>query len=182
MDFAQLRSNIFESEDETPVSTPVRDQLRDSLVGFPLLLGVGSMGLWAFDKWFQDGELLSQEGEYNYRPMVFSLLGLFPLGFGLGGLFRGLQATQEMENYEQLIEVAEAEMERLESEAIEAEETTSSEEIQEKYGAESNGGMTTFFLDAEAMPNANTTGIYSSAFGQQPISTRGSFQRDTFGF
>jgi len=182
MDFAQLRANIFEGEEETPAATPVRDQLRDSAVGFPLLLGVGSLGLWAFDKWFQNGELLSEDGEYNYRPMVFSILGLFPLGFGLGGLFRGLQASQDMENYEQLIEVAEAEMERLEAEVIEAEETASAEEMQEKYGAESSGGMNTFFLSAESSPNANTQGIYGNAFGQQPVSVRSSFQRDTFGF
>ena len=101
MDFAQLRSNIFEGEEEVPTSTPVRDQLRDSMVGFPLLLGMGSLTLWGFDKWFQNGELLSEDGEYNYRPLVFSLMGLFPLGFGLGGLFRGLQAASDEEKYEQ---------------------------------------------------------------------------------
>ncbi len=106
MDFAQLRSNIFEGEEEVVTSTPIRDQLRDSMVGFPLLLGMGSLTLWGFDKWFQNGELLSVDGEYNYRPLVFSLMGLFPLGFGLGGLFRGLQAASDEEKYEQVIEVA----------------------------------------------------------------------------
>jgi hypothetical protein len=182
MDFAQLRSNIFEGEEEVAASTPIRDQLRDSMVGFPLLLGMGSLTLWGFDKWFQNGELLSVDGEYNYRPLVFSLMGLFPLGFGLGGLFRGLQAASDEEKYEQVIEVAEAEMDRLESEVMEAEENSASEEMQEKFGAESNGGMTTFFLNADASPNANTTGIYSTAFGQEPLGTRASFQRDTFGF
>jgi cell division protein FtsB len=182
MDFAQLRANIFEAEDETPVSTPVRDQLRDSLVGFPLLLGAGSLILWGFDRFAQDGKLLSSEGEYNYQPFVFSVLGLFPFGFGLGGLFRGLQANRDMENYETLIEVAEAEMERLESEVLEAESEAAEEEAREKYGAESSGGMATFFMDSTSTPNANTQGIYGSAFGQQPVSVRSSFQRDTFGF
>ena len=53
MDFAELRSSIFEGEeDATLEETPFRDQLRRPLVGFPLILGAGALCLWAFDKFF----------------------------------------------------------------------------------------------------------------------------------
>ncbi len=182
MDFAQLRASVFDAEEETVQSTPIRDQLRNPSVGFPLLLGICSMGLWGVDKFLQDNQLLTSEGEYDYRPMVFSVMGLFPLGFGMGGLFRGLAASEETEKYEEILETAEAEMERLEAELIEAEEEYAAEEAQQKFGAESNGGLNTFFLSPDAAPNANTMGIYGSAMGQQPVSVRSSFQRDTFGF
>jgi hypothetical protein len=182
MDFAQLRSSVFDAEEESVQSTPIRDQLRNPSVGFPLLLGICSLGLWGVDKFVQDNQLLTSEGEYDYRPMVFSVMGLFPLGFGLGGLLRGLEANEESEKYEEILETAEAEMERLESELVEAEDTQAAEEAQQKFGAESNGGLNTFFLSPSASPNTNTTGIYGSAMGQQPVSVRSSFQRDTFGF
>ena len=59
MDFAELRSSIFEGEEEATIEeTPLRDQLRRPLVGFPLMLGIGALGLWGFDKFSQDGKLL----------------------------------------------------------------------------------------------------------------------------
>ena len=103
MDFAQLRSSVFDAEEESVQSTPIRDQLRNPSVGFPLLLGICSLGLWGVDKFVQDNQLLTSEGEYDYRPMVFSVMGLFPLGFGLGGLLRGLEANEESEKYEEIL-------------------------------------------------------------------------------
>ena len=183
MDFAELRSSIFEGEEEaTMVETPIRDQLRRPLVGFPLILGFGALGLWGFDKFSQDGKLLEHEGEYNYRPFVVSVLGLFPLGFGLGGLVRGLDAHDEINKFEQVLETAEAEMERLEAEAAEKEAEEQSEQQQESMAAESNAGSVSFYLDGFSAPNTNTQGIYGSTFGQQPISTRPSFQNSVFGF
>jgi hypothetical protein len=186
MDFAELRSSIFEGEEEETIpDTPVKDQLVRPMVGFPLLLGVCSMGLWGFDKYAQDGKMLSSEGEYNYSPLVFSVLGLLPLGFGLGGLMRGMDAHDEASKYEQLIETAEAEMERLDAEAAEkeAEEERAAEEKRQSNAAESQAGSVSFYLNAASSPNSNTQGIYGSTFGQQgPISMKPSFQRDVFGF
>lgn len=178
MDFAALRSSVFEGEeDDTITETPVKDQLTLPLVGFPILLGICSIGLWGFDKYSQDGKLLASEGEYNYRPFVISVLGLFPLGFGLGGLFRGLDAHDEANKYEQVLETAEAEMERLETEA--AEKEAEDEQAQEEYAAESNAGL---FFGAASSPNSNTLGIYGDAFGQSQVPTGRSFQKDIFGF
>ena len=183
MDFAELRSSIFEGEeDATLEETPFRDQLRRPLVGFPLILGAGALCLWAFDKFSQDGKLLESEGEYNYRPFVVSVLGLFPLGFGLGGLMRGLDAHDEVNKYEQVLETAEAEMERLEAEAAEKEAEEQSQQQQENMAAESNAGTVSFYLDGFSAPNSTTQGIYGSTFGQQPVSTRPSFQNSVFGF
>ena len=183
MDFAELRSSIFEGEeDATLEETPFRDQLRRPLVGFPLILGAGALCLWAFDKFSQDGKLLESEGDYNYRPFVVSVLGLFPLGFGLGGLMRGLDAHDEVNKYEQVLETAEAEMERLEAEAAEKEAEEQSQQQQENMAAESNAGAVSFYLDGFSAPNSNTQGIYGSTFGQQPVSTRPSFQNSVFGF
>jgi len=183
MDFAELRSSIFEGEEEdTLQDTPLKDQLVKPMVGYPLLLGVCSLGLWGFDKYAQDGKLLSSEGEYNYAPFVFSILGMAGLSFGLGGVFAGLAAHDEAQKYEQLIDTAEAEMERLETEAAEREAEEQSQAQQEQYAAESNAGSMSFFLDAQSAPNANTMGIYGSAVGQFPVATRGNFQKDVFGF
>jgi len=183
MDFAALRSSIFEGEEDDAVAeTPIKDQLSRPLVGFPILMGIGSLGLWAFDKYSQDGKLLSSEGEYNYRPFVVSAMGLFPLGFGLGGLFRGLDAHDEVNKYEQVLETAEAEMQRLETEAAEKEAEEQSQEQQEQYAAESHAGSMSCFLNAASSPNSNTMGIYGDAVGQQGVSTRGNFQKDIFGF
>jgi hypothetical protein len=179
MDFAALRSSIFEGEEEDALTeTPIKDQLSRPLVGFPILMGIGSLGLWAFDKYSQDGKLLASEGEYNYRPFVVSALGLFPLGFGLGGLFRGLDAHDEVNKYEQVLDTAEAEMERLETEAAEK-EAEEQAEAEQKH-AESHSDS--FFLNAASAPNTNTIGIYGSAVGQNPVATRGNFQKDIFGF
>ena len=135
MDFAELRSSIFEGEEEdTLQDTPLKDQLVKPMVGYPLLLGVCSLGLWGFDKYAQDGKLLSSEGEYNYAPFVFSILGMAGLSFGLGGVFAGLAAHDEAQKYEQLIDTAEAEMERLETEAAEREAEEQSQAQQEQYG------------------------------------------------
>ncbi len=44
MDFAALRSSIFEGEDDDAVvETPIKDQLSRPLVGFPILMGIGSL-------------------------------------------------------------------------------------------------------------------------------------------
>ncbi len=109
-------------------------------------------------------------------------MGLFPLGFGLGGLFRGLDAHDEVNKYEQVLETAEAEMERLETEAAEKEAEEQSQSQQEQYAAESHAGSMSFFLNAASTPNSNTMGIYGDAVGQQGVSTRGNFQKDIFGF
>jgi len=178
MDFAELRSSIFEGEEEVITETPVKDQLTLPLVGFPILLGICSIGLWGFDKYSQDGKLLASEGEYNYRPFVISVLGLFPLGFGLGGLFRGLDAHDEANKYEQVLETAEAEMERLETDAAEK-EAEEEQAAEEQYAAEENAGL---FFSAASAPNSNTLGIYGDAFGQCQVPTQGNFQRDIFGF
>lgn len=183
MDFAQLRQNIFETEEaDAIVDTPVRDELRKPSVGFPLLLGIGSVALWAFDRFSQNGELLEKEGEYNYRPLVTGLLGLLPLGFGLGQLTRGLASQEELEKYEQLVATAEEEMEKLESEIVEMEQKNAEEA--QKSAAESSvsiGGVD-FFMNADTGVGTATQGVYGAAFGQQPIAMRPDFQNDVFGF
>ena len=183
MDFAQLRHSIFEGEDEEPITNaPVREELRQPLVGFPLLLGGFSLILWAFDKFSQNGELLEKEGEYNYRPFVTTWLGVLPLGFGLGQLLRGVKCQDDMEKYEQLVDTAEAEMEKLESEVIEMEQQRDAEQQRKEAEASTSFGGVNFFMSAEDAGITSTQGVYGTAFGQQPISTRPDFQQRAFGF
>lgn len=184
MDFAQLRQNIFEGEDDEDVDTrtPVRDELRQTSVGFPLILGAGALILWGVDRFMQNGELLEKEGEYNYRPVVVTLLGALPFGYGLGQLMRGLKCQDEVEKYEQLVETAEAEMEKLESEVVEMEQQREAEAQQKAAEASTNFGGVNFFMSAENATGTSTQGVYGSAFGQQPVHTRPDFQRTAFGF
>lgn len=61
MDFAALRSSIFEGEDDDAVvETPIKDQLSRPLVGFPILMGIGSLSC---------GLLTSIHKMENYWPL-----------------------------------------------------------------------------------------------------------------
>ena len=183
MDFTQLRQSIFEAQEEEEVSgTPFRDELRKPTTGFPLLLGAGSLMLWAFDRFSQNGELLEKEGEYNYKPIVTGLLGLFPLGFGLGQLMRGVSCQEDMEKYEQLVDTAEAEMEKLESEIVDMETKQAEEETRKAAESSYGVGGVNFFMSADSAVGTSTQGVYGAAFGQQPVSTRPDFQNSLFGF
>ena len=114
LDFAELRNRILMGEDEVPEEvkeSPLTQEFLRPATGFPILFGGLSVAFVIADK--LKLEILAQDGEYNYRPLILSIFGLFPLGFGLGELARGLQAQKQFERYERLVVAAESEVERL---------------------------------------------------------------------
>ena len=83
LDFAELRNRILMGEDEVPEEvkeSPLTQEFLRPATGFPILFGGLSVAFVIADK--LKLEILAQDGEYNYRPLILSIFGLFPLGFG----------------------------------------------------------------------------------------------------
>tara|TARA_B100001113_G_C20999412_1_gene574266 strand:+ start:111 stop:644 length:534 start_codon:yes stop_codon:yes gene_type:complete len=176
LDFAELRNRILMGEDEVPEEvkeSPLTQEFLRPATGFPILFGGLSVAFVIADK--LKLEILAQDGEYNYRPLILSIFGLFPLGFGLGELARGLQAQKQFERYERLVVAAESEVERLtEDDEEQAEQDNTNEG--NTYEAESF-----FNLD----PIAGVEGVFSGPLiGQtQPtVGPRPSYEAQTFGW
>jgi len=178
LDFAELRNRILMGEDEVPeevTESPITKEFLRPATGFPILFGGLSVALVIADK--IKLEMLSKEGEYSYRPLVLSVFGFLPLGFGLGELVRGLQAQTQFDRYEKLVEAAEEEVERLneeEKEQAQAAQETASQS--NSYHAESQFNLSAFGPE---------TGVFQSgAFGQSmpTIGPGQTYEQTTFGW
>lgn len=176
LDFAELRNRILMGEDEVPEDiqeSPITKEFLRPATGFPLLFGGLSIALVIADK--MKLELLSKEGEYNYRPLVVSVFGFLPLGFGLGELVRGLSAQKQFGRYEQLVEAAESEVERLTEDDEEQDEQDNTNEGN-TYEAEDYFNLSPLGAD---------TGVFSSPLVGQTMPTVGprrTYEQKTFGW
>ncbi len=176
LDFAELRNRILLGEDEVSEDvkeSPITQEFLRPATGFPILFGGLSVAFVIADK--LKLEILAEDGEYNYRPLILSIFGLFPLGFGLGELFRGLSAQKQFERYERLVVAAESEVERLTEEDEEQAEQDNANEGN-TYEAESF-----FNLD----PIAGVEGVFSGPLVGQTSPTMGrrpSYEAQTFGW
>ncbi len=184
VDFAELRNRILNGEDEIPdevKESPVTEEFLRPATGFPIMFGALSVALVVADK--LKLEMLKTD-EYNYRPIVLSVFGFLPLGFGLGELMRGLSAQKQFSRYETLVEVAEAEVEKLTEDDVEQD----SQDNSYSYQAEANYQAQNLASLGIAVPNMNLgtdVGVYSDGiFGQESpsIGRSPSYEASTFGW
>lgn len=175
LDFAELRNRILNGEDELPeevMESPLMEEFLRPATGLPLVFGGLSVLFVVMDK--LKLEILAQEGEYNYRPIVLSVFGFLPLGFGLGELMRGLSAQKQFDRYEKLVVAAEEEVTRLTEE--EEEQEAQDNANQDNYQAES------FF---NLSPLSADTGVFAGPLvgQQQPmIGPAPTYEQRTFGW
>ncbi len=175
LDFAELRNRILNGEDELPeevMESPLMEEFLRPATGFPLVFGGLSVLFVVMDK--LKLEILAQEGEYNYRPLVLSVFGFLPLGFGFGELMRGLSAQKQFDRYEKLVVAAEEEVTRLTEE--EEEQEAQDNANQDNYQAES------FF---NLSPLSADTGVFAGPLvgQQQPmIGPAPTYEQQTFGW
>jgi|TARA_R110000751_G_scaffold16139_3_gene51469 hypothetical protein len=175
LDFAELRNRILMGEGEVPEEvqeSPITKEFLRPATGFPILFGGLSVALVIADK--MKLEMLSKEGEYNYRPLVLSVFGFLPLGFGLGELVRGLTAQTQFSRYEKLVEAAEEEVTRLTEEG--------EEQAQQDNTNEGN------YYEAEPVFNLGLgaeTGVFGGPLIGQTMPTIGpaqTYEQRTFGW
>ncbi len=175
LDFAELRNRILNGEDELPeevMESPLMEEFLRPATGLPLVFGGLSVLFVVMDK--LKLEILAQEGEYNYRPIVLSVFGFLPLGFGFGELLRGLSAQKQFDRYEKLVVAAEEEVTRLTEE--EEEQEAQDNANQDNYQAES------FF---NLSPLSADTGVFAGPLvgQQQPmIGPAPTYEQRTFGW
>lgn len=175
LDFAELRNRILNGEEELPeevTESPIVEEFLRPATGLPLVFGGLSVLFVVMDK--VKLEILAQEGEYNYRPLVLSVFGFLPLGFGLGELMRGLSAQKQFDRYEKLVVAAEDEVTRLTEE--EEEQVAQDDANQDNYQAES------FF---NLSPLSADTGVFAGPLvgQQQPmIGPAPTYEQRTFGW
>ena len=181
VDFAELRNRILNGEEEIPdevKESPVTEEFLRPATGFPIML---SVALVVADK--LKLEMLKTD-EYNYRPIVLSVFGFLPLGFGLGELMRGLSAQKQFSRYETLVEAAESEVEKL----TEDDEEQNSQDNSYSYEAEANYQAQNLAALGIAVPTSNLgtdVGVYSDGiFGQESPSLfrPPSYEASTFGW
>jgi hypothetical protein len=185
VDFAELRNRILNGEDDIPEEvkeSPVTEEFLRPATGFPIMFGALSVALVVADK--LKLEMLKTD-EYNYRPIVLSVFGFLPLGFGLGELMRGLSAQKQFTRYENLVEAAESEVARL-TEDDDQQETQNN--AAESWQAEANYQAQNLAALGIAVPNSTLgtdVGVYSDGiFGQEsPTMFRSpSYEASTFGW
>tara|TARA_R110000751_G_scaffold304405_2_gene419852 strand:+ start:105 stop:635 length:531 start_codon:yes stop_codon:yes gene_type:complete len=175
LDFAELRNRILNGEEELPeevTESPIVEEFLRPATGLPLVFGGLSVLFVVMDK--VKLEILAQEGEYNYRPLVLSVFGFLPLGFGFGELMRGLSAQKQFDRYEKLVVAAEEEVTRLTEE--EEEQVAQDNANQDNYQAES------FF---NLSPLSADTGVFAGPLvgQQQPmIGPAPTYEQRTFGW
>lgn len=176
LDFAELRNRILNGEEELPeevMESPLMEEFLRPATGLPLVFGALSVLFVVMDK--LKLEILAQEGEYNYRPIVLSVFGFLPLGFGMGELLRGLSAQKQFDRYEKLVVAAEEEVTRL-TEEDEEQEAQDNANQGNTYEAES------FF---NLSPLSADTGVFASPLvgQQQPmIGPSPTYEQKTFGW
>jgi len=176
LDFAELRNRILMGEDEVPdevkESALAQEFLRPA-TGFPILMGGLSIAFVMADKLKLD--ILAKDGEYNYRPLILSVFGFLPLGFGLGELVRGISAQKQFDRYEKLVEAAEDEVERL----------TDDDEEQDEQDNTNEGNYYESESYINLSPISGVEGVFSGPLvGQtQPqIGPSPSYEQMTFGW
>jgi len=186
VDFAELRNRILNGEDELPEDmkeSPVVEEFLRPATGFPILFGAMSVALVIADT-LKLEMLKSDEDNYNYRPIVLSVFGFLPLGFGLGELVRGLTAQKQFTRYENLVEAAESEVTRL----TEDDEEQDDQDAAYNYAAEAQYQAQNLAALGIAMPTSTLgtdVGVYSDGiFGQEsPTMFRSpSYEASTFGW
>ena len=184
VDFAELRNRILSGEDELideVKESPVAEEFLRPGTGFPILFGGLSVALVIADT--LKLEMLKTD-EYNYRPIVLSVFGFLPLGFGLGELVRGLSARKQFTRYETLVEAAEAEVARL----TEDDEEQDNQDAAYNYAAEANYQAQNLAALGIAVPSSTLgtdVGVYSDGiFGQESPSVfrSPSYEASTFGW
>jgi hypothetical protein len=154
------------------MESPLMEEFLRPATGLPLVFGGLSVLFVVMDK--LKLEILAQEGEYNYRPIVLSVFGFLPLGFGFGELLRGLSAQKQFDRYEKLVVAAEEEVTRLTEE--EEEQEAQDNANQDNYQAES------FF---NLSPLSADTGVFAGPLvgQQQPmIGPAPTYEQRTFGW
>jgi hypothetical protein len=184
VDFAELRNRILNGEDEIPdevKDSPITEEFLRPATGFPIMFGALSVALVVADK--LKLEMLKTD-EYNYRPIVLSVFGFLPLGFGLGELMRGLSAQKQFTRYENLVEAAESEVTRLTEDDEEQDDADNSY----SYEAEASYQAQNLAALGIAVPTSNLgtdVGVYSDGiFGQESPSLfrPPSYEASTFGW
>ena len=185
LDFAELRNRILNGEDEIPdevKESPVTEEFLRPATGFPIMFGALSVALVVADK--LKLEMLKTD-EYNYRPIVLSVFGFLPLGFGLGELMRGLSAQKQFSRYETLVEAAESEVEKLTEDDVEqgSQDNSYSYEAEANYQAQN---LAALGMQPLTTSNLGTdVGVYSDGiFGQESPSLfrPPSYEASTFGW
>ena len=132
VDFSELRNRILAGEEdakEDALPTPLRTELReDNSTLFSILFGGSLLGVSMMDRVKHDGAIFTTANGNSYGPIA-DVLGFGSLMFGLGRLSRGLSAQNEINNYERLVEeaenvvlAAEAEIDEMKAEAEEEDE------------------------------------------------------------
>lgn len=176
LDFAELRNRILNGEEELPeevTESPIVEEFLRPATGFPIVFGGLSVLFVVMDK--LKLEILSQEGEYNYRPLVLSVFGFLPLGFGFGELMRGMSAQKQFDRYEKLVVAAEEEVTRL-TEEDEEQEAQDNANQGDTYESESFFNLSPLGMD---------TGVFASPLvgQQQPmIGPAPTYEQKTFGW
>jgi len=179
VDFAELRNRILAGEDdveEDALPTPFRAELReDNMTLFSILLGGSLLGVSMLDRAKHDGAIFTTTNGSNYGPLA-DALGFGSFLFGMGRLSRGLQAQEEIENYEKLVTEAEgyvatmsAEMEEMAAEAEEKEEEEKAKK-EKPQQLDLIGSNWNTHIPAGGFADFGTVGnMHGSAVGQQPV-------------
>ena len=165
LDFRDLRERVLAGEEpETvaePEDTPFSLEIKDKPTILAICISAASLTTIAFDRFQNDGAMFS-----HYTPAVFAFGGILPLGFALGRLNRGLAAQKTNQQYDRLLDEADAKIEEMEEEAQEAEA-----ELEEKKQAEAEADSYHFdYLNAEdSSYHVPSLGFGVSAFGQEGV-------------
>ena len=165
LDFRDLRERVLAGEEEgdlEPVEdTPLQIEAQESMTLVPFCLSVGTFGFLTYDH-FQETPIFSG----STKNMILIGLGVFPLGFALGRLNRGLNAQKTNKNYEKLLDEADAKIEELEKEVEEAEEEKEAEKEAEN---ESNSYHYDYLSADDSSHHVPSLGFGVSAFGQEGV-------------
>lgn len=168
LDFRDLRERVLAGEEPEevaePEDTPFSMEVKDKPTILALCLSVGSLSILGFDRFQNEGQMFS-----HYAPLVFSFGGILPLGFALGRLNRGLSAQKTNQQYDRLLDEADAKIEEMEEEAQEAEEA---KEAEAQAEAESQSYHFDYLSAENSSYHEPTIGFGLSAFGQEGVMYR----------
>jgi len=180
VDFAELRNKILAGENDVEADalpSPIRAELReDNMTLFSILLGGSLLGVSMLDRAKHEGAIFTTANGTNYGPLA-DALGFGSFLFGMVRLSRGLQAQEEIENYEQLVTEAESyvtnmsqEMEEMAAEAEEKEEEAAQAKKEKPQQLDLIGRNWNTHVPAGGFADFGSIGnMHGSAVGQQPV-------------